>query len=158
MKTKRIILGILIIIWMVTIFYMSSQEGDTSSNTSGKTIRAVVDTLQKTKKLTEKEKAKIVEDWQTPTRKLAHFSIYTVGGILLYNFMNTFEISKKKKFEYATIAGFCYAVSDEIHQFFVADRSNEIGDVLIDTGGVITGILITIVIMKLIEKVKKRNN
>jgi len=158
MKAKRIILGILIIVWMCTVFYLSSEEGDTSNNTSGKTIRTVVDTLPSTKKLKEKEKSKIVEDWQAPTRKLAHYSIYTVGGILIYIFMNTFEISKKHKFEYATIVGLCYAITDEIHQYFVSERSSEIRDVLIDTGGVITGILITIAVIKLVEKAKTRNN
>ena len=158
MKAKRIILGILIIIWMGTVFYLSSEDGDISSNTSGKTIRVVVDTLPSTKKLEEKEKVKIVENWQPTTRKLAHYTIYAVGGILLYTFMNTFETSKKNKFEYATISGFCYAITDEIHQYFVSERSSEIRDVLIDTGGVVTGILITIAIIKLIEKVKIRNN
>ena len=37
-------------------------------------------------------------------------------------------------------AGFLYAVSDEIHQTFVPGRSGEVGDVLIDTFGVLIGV------------------
>ncbi len=42
----------------------------------------------------------------------------------------------------ALIIGFLYAVSDEIHQYFVPGRAMQTRDVLIDTAGVLLGICI----------------
>lgn len=152
MKKTQIILGILIIIWMIAIFCFSAQDADNSSRTSGKTLKVIVDTLPKTKDLKEYEKEKIVEDLQPVIRKLAHYSIYTLGGALLYAFFHTMELTKKKTLTYTTLSGICYAITDEFHQYFVDGRSCEIRDVCIDAAGIITGIIIMILIERLMRK------
>lgn len=79
MRYKKIILTVLLIIWMVTIFIFSSQVSDKSSNTSGNTIRFVLNKLQITKNMNEQQVDELVETLQTPIRKLAHFSVYAIG-------------------------------------------------------------------------------
>ena len=45
-----------------------------------------------------------------------------------------------------------YALSDEIHQLFVAGRSFEIRDIMLDCSGIVTGIILGFAIFTLIKK------
>lgn len=53
----------------------------------------------------------------------------------------------KKRMLISVIIGFLYAVSDEIHQSFIPNRSARIIDVFLDTLGVTNGILIVTIIV-----------
>ena len=48
-----------------------------------------------------------------------------------------------------------YAITDEIHQFFVPGRSCRIFDAFVDSCGVITGILLYISMLKIIDRMLK---
>ena len=50
---------------------------------------------------------------------------------------------------------FLYACSDEIHQLFVPGRSGMFTDVLIDTGGAVTGMLVSMLLMFIIGKIAR---
>lgn len=151
-KISTLISILLVILWMITIFWFSSQVGDDSSATSGNTIRKIVTFFYSN--ITTENLELIVEALQPFVRKLAHFTIYTIGGFLLYNLSN--QLKLKSKFINSLCFGILYAISDEIHQFFVPGRSCRIFDVFVDTCGLITGILIYIVILKIICTVKKK--
>lgn len=155
MKNKRIILAILIIIWATIIFMFSHQPSEQSSNISIKTTNVLLKFIPN---INQKESffLELVEKINPIIRKLAHLSIYTIGGVLLLTFVNTFEISKNRKSYLALITGVLYAISDEIHQYFIPGRSCEIRDVLIDTLGLIIGILLSWLIIKKIEKTRKK--
>ena len=56
--------------------------------------------------------------------------------------MNTYNLKMSKKVIISLIIGVIYAISDEFHQSFIPDRSSSFFDVIIDTSGVIFGILI----------------
>lgn len=157
MKLKQIILLLFIIAWMVGIFYFSNQPSDDSSKTSGRTIRAVIEIVPDIKKMEEEPKQELVEKLQHPARKLAHFSIYMLGGILLFMFVNTFSIDIKNKILYALSMGIIYATTDEIHQFYIPGRSCEFRDVCIDSTGVLVGIIIMAIFYNRINKRKKES-
>lgn len=150
-NNKEIILKIIDVIlalgWMALVFWFSSQVGDDSKVQSGNTIRKIV--LLFNKDITAENLELIVETLQPFVRKLAHFSLYTLGGILIYNLINKYNLNKKAKIVYTIIIGALYATSDEIHQLFVPYRSGQITDVLIDTSGVITGVILFIIIAKI---------
>lgn len=148
MKHKRIILIALIVIWMIIIFMFSNQISSKSTNTSKRVVGFVVDKLSITKDMTNKERVQFIESLQTPVRKFTHFSIYAIGGMISFTLLNEFNITKKKKV--IGSFGLCalYAITDEIHQYFVLGRSCEIGDVLIDSCGAILGIVILYFIAK----------
>ncbi len=133
---KKTIFGILIIIWMAVVFNFSSQQSKKSSNTSQTVIKTSLSQVKSFKKMEEPKQNELIEQLQHPTRKIAHFTIYTIGGLIIYNFFNTFNICNKKKIIYAIIFGMLYATTDEIHQLFIDGRSGQITDVLIDTAGV----------------------
>ena len=151
LKIQRIIFAILTIVTFVTIFIFSSQNGEKSSSTSRGFTKKIIEILQLDKNLSENEKENLIENSQFVIRKLAHFTIYTIAGINIYGFVNTYEIKKKNKILGALILGIIYAISDEIHQMFSGYRTPAIRDVFIDSCGVIFGICIFLAIDKIIK-------
>lgn len=141
-KYKQIISLILIIIWMITVFMFSNQNGDESQKTSNTVTKVIVRILTFNQEITEEQELKSIEDLDFVIRKLAHYSIYLLGGILIWGYINTFDIAIKKKIIISIIIGVAYATFDELHQYFIANRSAKIFDVCIDSLGVITGVAI----------------
>ena len=159
MKTniKRAIFLILIIINCTLIFYFSNQVADNSSKQSSRVVEFVSNVIPIIKNMKEPDKGLLKSNVLIPiVRKMAHFSIYTTLGIWSINFINTFKkLSTSKKILIAIIFCMLYAISDEIHQTYIVGRSGEIRDVLIDTLGSITGILLTKIQFKNINKIGK---
>lgn len=148
---KRIIYAILIIINCIIIFNFSAQNAEKSSKTSNVIVNKIVTDISK--KSTKIEKENIANNVTFIVRKTAHFSIYTLLGILLMSEANTFKINTKTKLLICLLFGLLYAASDEFHQKFVSGRSSEIRDVCIDTLGVLFGNLLVIIIGKVIKKI-----
>lgn len=130
---------ILVILWMIVIFSFSNQKADDSSKLSDGLILKTVRIIEK---ITNKEYSdeEILEKFVKPVRKLAHFTIYLILGVLVYLYIKEFNISNK--FIISLLICILYAVSDEIHQLFIVGRSGRILDVLIDSLGSLTGIFI----------------
>ena len=145
---KKILKIILIVIWMIIVFIFSGQKGTDSGNTSRKFTIEIIHIL------TGKNIAlddPFIEGIQLFIRKLAHFSVYCIGGFLIMSYAYTTEKTQKEKILYSIAFGGGYAITDELHQFFVPGRSARVLDVIIDTAGVIAGVLMYIVMMKAIE-------
>ena len=136
----RLTMLILLGLTFASIFNFSSQDGQTSSGLSRKVARKIV--FPYTKNLSEKTKNKIVERSQQIIRKGAHLSIYTLVGILIMSFISTYKLHLKYKFSISILVGLIYAISDEIHQSFIPERTASPIDVGIDTFGVFLGIII----------------
>lgn len=140
---------------MVGIFCFSSQQAKESQETSEGLTKKVLSTCKEFRELPEEEQDKIVVDLQFFVRKSAHFFIYTALGTSL--FMALLLTFNKKFLWLWALGGTClYAISDEIHQSFVASRSCEFRDVLIDTLGALLGIGVVILIKFIISKRKAR--
>ena len=131
---KRIIYGIFVIAWMILIFSFSSQNGEESQKTSGYFTDKVVQIISKVK--SDIDIGNTEEIVSFIIRKMAHFSIYFVGGILIFNFVGTFPLKLKNVILLTFIIGCVYSISDEIHQLFISERAGQIRDVLIDSAGV----------------------
>lgn len=149
----KIIKIILILVWMAIVFIFSSEDGTDSGNTSRGLTTMIVQIISN-KSIEENEA--LIQTFETIIRKLAHYTIYTIGGILIMNYAYTTDKSKKEKILYSIAFGISYAVTDELHQFFVPGRSARIFDVGIDTLGVTTGIVIYLVARKLIDTAIKK--
>lgn len=139
-KIQRIIFAILTLATFVTIFIFSNQNGNLSGSTSRGFTKKIIEILRIDKNLSETEKENLIENSQFVVRKLAHFTIYTVAGINIFGFFNTFDIKKKNKILCALFTGAVYAMSDEIHQMFSGGRTASPIDVCIDSCGVLFGI------------------
>lgn len=155
MKVKKIVFLIFLIIWMLTIFAFSNQPSEETSVTSGKTIRAILNLLPSFNQMEETEQEELIETLQPITRKLAHFSIYTLGGIIIALNINEYALTEKNKFTFSCLIGSIYSITDELHQAFVPGRACMVIDVIIDTIGVIFGVALLWIAMKIKEKSKK---
>lgn len=151
MNTKKIISTILVILWMLTIFYFSHQQGTGSSNTSKKVANTVVNIIDLKHQMQDEQKEELVEKIEPFIRKLAHYTIYTIGGILITNCMYAYIKCDRKAVASASSIGVFYAVTDEIHQLFINGRSGRIVDVVIDSIGIFTGIVAYLIITKIVE-------
>lgn len=147
---KRILFALLVIVWMVTIFCFSNENGETSQGTSDIITNAIININEGLEKNRE-----IISFC---VRKLAHFSIYFVGGILLFEFYNTFEVADKRVFGMSALTGISYACFDEFHQLFISGRSGQFRDVCIDSTGIIVALIIMIVIANKCKKIKKNTS
>lgn len=67
--------------------------------------------------------------------------------------VSTYNIEETNRICISSVLGIIYATSDEIHQYFVPGRACRMGDVFIDTLGVLLGITIILLIKKIREKV-----
>lgn len=124
------------------IFTFSAQTADTSSETSGGLIERILAVLPiGFDEMSPDRQEELVASLQFFVRKGAHFTVYALLGVLCvppaYVLLHRFGRSAGTAFGIASL----YAVTDEIHQFFVPGRSCELRDVLIDAGGAALGIL-----------------
>lgn len=147
----RVILLILLGITFYIIFGFSNQDGEESSSISRKVTEYIVSLLPNIQN--ETDRTFLIENGEIIVRKLAHFSIYTIVGILMMSFMNTFRLETYKKIWTSLLVGVIYAISDECHQIFIPGRGPAVTDVLIDTFGVLFGIIIVIVVISIYAKV-----
>ena len=93
-------------------------------------------------------------------RKLGHFSEYAILGFFAFAyFSNIFQTGREKiqletSFFISFLFCFSYAVSDEFHQTFVIGRDGNFIDVLLDSEGVLFGIIISIILfsVKILKK------
>lgn len=152
-KRKIIILTILVFTWMSTIYFFSSQDSTESSGTSGVIVQTITKVIPNFENKHIDEKVEIVDTLQHFVRKTAHFAIYALGGILLVSL--TTECSAQNPKFAALLIGTLYATTDEWHQYYIPGRSAEIADVCLDAVGVLTGIILFWIIIKIIQK--KRN-
>ncbi len=158
LNIQRIIFAILSILTFITIFMFSNQNGNKSGNTSRNFTRKVIEILQIDKHLEEDKVENLIEKSQFLIRKLAHFTIYTIAGINMMGFINTFDIEEKNKIKGVLLIGALYAISDEFHQMFSGDRTPAIKDVFIDSLGVLFGMLIFLGIYRLKNKIRTKDN
>ena len=121
---------ILLILWMIFIFTMSSFNADSSTSQSG----FIVDILNNIFHLNNIDILTII------VRKLAHITEYMVLAILMINCLKDYKINKL--YLVSIIICILYSITDESHQLFIKGRSGEIKDVLIDLIGVLVGTMI----------------
>ncbi len=129
----KIVKFILIILCMAFIFSLSADNGEASEAKSDSVIVKITETILH-KKLTAEEKEKYIENTVYVVRKTTHFILYFILGLLIISFLKEFGLTRKSII-ISIIVVLLYACSDEIHQTFVAGRSGEVFDVLIDTVG-----------------------
>ncbi len=132
-----------VIALMAVIFFFSAQTGEQSALISDEVVGAAYG------------KDKIGTELLTViVRKSAHFAEYALLGGLIY--IANRHVMRKKNDRVpaaaALAASAVYAVSDEIHQYFVPGRACMVSDVLIDTSGTLFGIILLWIISKIINK------
>ena len=156
MKKVRLLLFIPVILWMAVIFWFSSNNGDKSTIQSSKITYGIASIADKVFHLsmTGEQKTELAENMSFFVRKTAHFTEYLILALLVWGAMKANLTGLAPGILYgATVAWvFIYAASDELHQHFVDGRCSSIKDVLIDTAGGITGVLIIMTVRHIYRK------
>ncbi|OCA97547.1 VanZ family protein [Clostridium beijerinckii] len=145
MKNKRkIIYWFLLIVWMIGIFIMSNQPAQISDSQSEGVINILSAIGINMNGIFGQLTNFIV-------RKCAHFLEYMVLSLLAFNVFKLYFNIRIVIFV-TVVFVFFYACSDEIHQLFVLGREGAFRDVIIDTVGGITLILINLFRMHIVAK------
>lgn len=136
---------------MVLIFVFSSMQGDESSETSGIFLKAIEKLYEE---VTHRGLTEIALDSiHHIIRKCAHFTEYAaLGASIMYAIWDKWK-EHKAPIILPELIAMLYATTDEIHQYFVPGRYGTWTDVLIDSAGALTGILIYLLIYR--KKIKK---
>lgn len=131
---RKYIDWLLLIIWMIFIYYMSNQPAEISDNES-KNIIILFSKIGIDINSIFGQLANFV------VRKSAHFIEYMILAFLISNVLNLY-FNMRQVIIMSIIFTFIYASTDEFHQLFVPGREGALRDVLIDTCGGITLVLI----------------
>lgn len=148
----RIVLWVLVIGIMVGIFCFSNQKSVESMELSDGLLYDIVRFL----------KLDVPDDvmafLSVFIRKVAHFSVYAALGACVYALLEKgYFVKQKASLCITPLICAIYAITDEVHQLFVAGRSGAAGDVLIDTSGSIAGMLVIYGAIRLFARRKKND-
>lgn len=138
-KIYKAISLILLLAVMVTIFILSHQTGEESSQTSGFVTRLL----------------NTIFNGNAPefiVRSFGHYSEFCALGFLGLNCYYAFK--ERLRPLLTVILSWGYAWTDEIHQIFVDGRAFQISDLLVDLAGVLTGTTLIYIILLVVEKRK----
>lgn len=158
MKAKinllRAILSILLLAVFLMIFKFSGQDGEKSGSLSREITENLTKNVKYIQQLEESKKEEVLGKIEHFIRKLAHFSLYTLVGILAMSLMSTYDWKQRKRMGISFAIGFLYAILDEIHQSFIPGRAPLVGDILIDSLGVVVGTCIVLICLMVVKRIK----
>lgn len=121
----------LVIAWMAVIFMFSHQGHEASSGQSMGVVQAIQNTVQ-------------LNVPEVVVRKAAHAVVYLVLGALVLNLVKAYEPRWLRAAVWSLVIVCLYAITDEVHQFFIDGRSGQVSDVLLDTAGGFVGIALVL--------------
>ena len=154
-KKKLIIIIILLFIavfWIIGIYKLSGMNAENSDHASKSIITIFIeDTIYNTNKygltdinINSPKIDQLSELINVPLRKVMHAFVYFVLSIIILCIL-TYLLNNKKyllSIFITLVLIIIFASFDEFHQTFVDGRNGSIKDVIIDTIGGITGIMI----------------
>lgn len=129
---RKITSVFLVVVWSMLIFSFSNQDGSSSKKESD----TLIDGISAILKIKEENREKMT----FPIRKFAHFFVYFVLGFLIFNMLHTFNLKSSSIFYISIVVCILFAGSDELHQYFIQDRSAKISDALLDSSAALIGI------------------
>ena len=145
-RDHAIVLTLLLVLsLMILIFSFSAQPAEESDDISGFFVTLILKILvPDSDSLDPEAKWELEHKVSFVVRKTAHLTEYAVLGFALLLHVMALQLKLKIRFPglSAFLVGMLYAVSDEVHQLFVPGRSGEGKDVLLDSVGVLLGVLI----------------
>ena len=146
-----ILSGILLLLLYGVIFSFSAQDGKKSGSVSTEVAKRCVEVVNVVgrKNWTQASKKAMIQSFEHPVRKTAHFLEYTCMGLLVNILLGQWLPAGKRRYFLTILWIFLSASADEFHQLFVPERSGNFVDVLIDTSGGTFGLLLCILVTKL---------
>ena len=143
------------VVLMCIIFGFSAKTAVESDESSLQITDAIVNTYENFfhKIIDIGDKETLILQVNHIVRKISHGLEYGVLAVLVSFHLWVWSIKKRKLFIGAILISGIYAMTDEFHQLFVAGRSGQITDVMIDTTGAVIGATCFVIIL-ILEKRK----
>ena len=154
----------------VFIFYMSAKPADESDELSYGVVYQIIGfVVPGYDQMPYDDQLYWQKTLNYPVRKTAHFLEYALLGALMFNMLFQITRACNRMFGPDTRNGLLkigagawalstiYACTDEVHQLFVLGRTGKITDVLIDSCGVLLGVLVAFAIVRMAWKRRERS-
>lgn len=147
---------------MCLIFYFSSKnavESDASSLQIANGIMNIYEQIDG-EVINQSQKQDILLLIDHIVRKMAHATEYGLLSASIAFHLWACKMRRRKYFSFAVILSAIYATTDELHQMFVAGRSPQVTDVIIDTSGAFIGAAVFLLLVLCLDcyKLKKRSH
>lgn len=150
MNIRRKVFLAITLLCMAAIFLFSSRTGAESTGDSyfvGNIVGEVF--VPGFDNWSPEEQQAFAEKIDHPVRKTAHAMEYAVLGLLTAGAF----IDRRTSIRAGILVPWCiataYAASDEVHQLFVPGRSGQVLDVILDSAGVLAGLLVLAAVRKI---------
>ena len=153
----RALTTLMVIGMMTLIFIFSMEPADRSDATSGMISETVADLIRPGWRSEPREvREEFYNGLQHIIRKCAHFTEFMLLGISLRLCLESWFGLRSRLISGSWGAGTCYAAFDELHQLLVDGRSGQWTDVLIDSAGVLCGVMLVTGILTLIRRKRRK--
>lgn len=152
--------AVMLLLLYVVIFSFSAQDAEQSGGLSHRISEKCVEIINSIsgKNWTAVFKQELINYFEHPIRKFAHFAEYACMGILVYTMWRPWLEKGRKLYALVIIWVFFSAAGDEFHQLFVPGRYGSFADVLLDTCGGVCGVLVCVCADKIIRRNKKSDS
>lgn len=146
----RVVAVVLLISVAITIFCFSAQPREKSARQSTGIVHMLfVMFYPHFNDMPALMQKQIINSFITPVRKAAHITLYFFFAAFAYlSVISYTKIKRSARIGTAFLISVLYAISDEVHQNFVAGRGPQVTDVLIDTIGILAALLLLMLIFK----------
>ena len=143
----RILTTVLTIAMMLIIFLFSMENAENSDRRSGVFANAIIRLIRpEYPHLSQEEQQKIYDDISLIVRKCAHFTEYALFGLMLRFCLESWFGQQFRSVYPLSLISFAgsviYAGTDELHQLMIDGRSGQFTDVLVDSCGALSGIIL----------------
>lgn len=134
----------------VMIFAFSAQQSDASTNFSSSITAMILSVFPSYKNADTASQLAMFELWHPIFRTFGHFAEFFLLGFFTTLALKGFDVGWPSTFSMLVCS--LYAVTDEVHQYFVPGRACQFGDMIIDMLGVFAAVFIIFLIIN-----RKRN-
>lgn len=126
MTIRKLFRWSLLTLWLIFVIFLSCQSGNDSGGLSHWLANNIFGVPG--------------EEFHAILRACAHFGIHFILAILMYRAAYD---SYDNPRAFATIIGLLVAVSDELLQYYIPGRYPELVDIVVNTTGILSGVLLT---------------
>lgn len=162
MKSKRILvlriaIVVLCLLWQGVIYGFSEENSTKSGGRSQGICESIAGfVLRGEEGVTDEDVTALADRIEPPLRSMAHTFCFSVLGGLYFLLFASFGFVGIPRYALSAGCAFLYAVSDEIHQFFVPGRSMQLVDICVDTLGALLAVSVLSFVFHLALKRRKK--
>lgn len=156
-KQRASISWTFVLLWMLFIFYLSSQNGVQSNELSKNVTRFLIQRWNLTICLPPTNLSFLSDsNMNDIVRSFGHLLLYFVLGFFVTNAFYHSKIYTISAMFYSFLICLVFAFSDEFHQSFVPGRGAELFDIYIDSIGSFIGIIFSFILNEICRLIRNK--